>query len=150
MRVSKYSKTNRSWYFFWIGLIFLFMLIIVYLVFYRVMEFFQQMDPMLARIKETLHPLHPKIESLQFYEGRKSYTINKKKIYLCLRDEHRQYYDFNMLIYVAIHEISHVLCDEIGHTPKFYDIFKELLGKAEKMQIYDSKKPIIRNYCGHT
>ena len=54
-----------------------------------------------------------------------------------------------MLMYVAIHELGHVLCDEIGHTPKFHRIFRELLEKAENLKIYDPNIPIVMNYCGH-
>jgi hypothetical protein len=115
----------------------------------RVTEYYEQMDPMLIRIKETLVPLHPCVQNLKFYEGKKSYTINKKKIYLCLKDENNEYYEFNMLMYVAIHELSHVVCDEIGHTQKFHRIFREMLELAEQKNIYDSSIPIIKNYCGH-
>lgn len=115
----------------------------------RVTEYYEQMDPMLIRIKETLLPLHPCVNNLRFFEGKKSYCINKKKIYLCLKDEYGEYYDFNMLMYVSIHELSHVICDEIGHTPKFHRIFKEMLEIAEQKGIYDSSIPIIKNYCGH-
>ena len=40
----------------------------------------------------------------------------KQKVYLCLKDENNEYYNDNMLIYVALHELAHVLCDEIGHA----------------------------------
>lgn len=129
--------------------IILFCLLLGYILFTRIHEYFQQMDPMLYKIKETILPLHPKIAEITFYEGNKSYTINKKRVYLCLKKSNHEYYDFNMLIYVAIHEISHVLCDEIGHTSKFYTIFQDLLQKAEKLGIYDSKIPISKDYCGH-
>jgi hypothetical protein len=116
----------------------------------RVTEYYEQMDPMLVRIRETLIPLHPCVENLKFYEGKKSYTINKKKVYLCLKDDNSEYYDFNMLIYVSIHELSHVICDEIGHTAKFHRIFRDMLELAEQKNIYDSSIPIIKNYCGHS
>lgn len=124
-------------------------LILINVVRTRVTEYYEQMDPMLVRIKETLIPLHPCVENLKFYEGKKSYTINKKKVYLCLKDDNGEYYDFNMLIYVSIHELSHVVCDEIGHTPKFHRIFRDMLELAEQKNIYDSSIPIIKNYCGH-
>ena len=112
-------------------------------------EYYEQMDPMLVRIRETLLPLHPCVANLKFYEGKKSYTINKKKVYLCLKDDDGEYYNFNMLIYVSIHELSHVICDEIGHTAKFHRIFRDLLELAEQKNIYDSSIPILKNYCGH-
>lgn len=127
----------------------LFVLSLAYIIFNRVMEYYNQLDPMLKHIQHKLEPLDPRVKDLQFFEGNKSYTINKKKIYLCLRDEKNDYYNENMLLYVAIHELAHVLCDEIGHTEKFHRIFKQLLYKAQSLGIYDSTKPIVRNYCGH-
>ena len=132
-----------------IVLLILFILLLGYVIFSRVMEYYSQLDPMLRHIQEKLDPLDPKVKTLKFYEGNKSYTINKKKVYLCLRDENNEYYSENMLTYVAIHELAHVLCDEIGHTEKFHRIFKQLLYKAQRMEIYDASQPIIRNYCGH-
>jgi len=117
----------------------------------QINEFYSQLDPVLITIKNTLQSLNPDVvEQLHFFEGEKSYTINKKKIYLCLKDDKGDYYDMNMLIYVAIHELSHVLCDEIGHTPKFHQIFQENLEKAIQLGIYDPNIPILDEYCGHT
>jgi hypothetical protein len=79
--------------------------------------------------------------------GKKSYTLNKEDIYLCLKDENNQYYDDNMLTYVLLHEISHSICDEIGHTDKFHRIFQALTKKAVELNIYNDKIPLVRNYC---
>jgi len=80
-------------------------------------------------------------------KGKKSYTLNKEDIYLCLKDENDKYYEDNMLIYVLLHEISHSICDEIGHTEKFHKLFNALTQKAIELKIYDNKIPLIRNYC---
>ena len=67
----------------YITIVILIMLLIAlfsYFIFSRVMEYYQQMDPMLHTIKKKLYPLHPRVQSLEFFEGKKSYTINKKKI----------------------------------------------------------------------
>ena len=88
------------------------------------------------------------INDISFHKGNKSYTINKQKIYLCLRDKKTDdYYGDNMLIYVTLHEIAHVLCDEIGHTEKFQEIFDSLLERATQMKIYNPNIPIITDYC---
>jgi len=71
-----------------------------------------------------------------------SYTINKSKIYLKLTDRNGEYYSNNTLIYVLLHEISHMLCDDIGHTENFHIIFRDLLLEAEKVGIYDPYIPI--------
>lgn len=129
--------------------ILLFCILLTYIICLQIHEYYSQLDPMLSRIKDDLVLLHEKANHLKFFEGNKSYTINKHKIYLCLKDETNSYYDYNMLIYVAIHELAHVLCNEVGHTTKFYSIFHDLLSKAHNLGIYDSSKPIIKDYCGH-
>ena len=147
-KVHSSSKANHI---ILIILLVIFVSLIIYLIINQISEMYAQQDPILEKIKNHISPLHPEVvSSIKFFEGNKSYTINKRKIYLCLRDENSEYYDFNMLVYVALHELSHVLCDEIGHTPKFHSIFKNLLKKAVEMNIYDANKPIIMNYCGHT
>lgn len=112
-------------------------------------ETYQQSDPMLHEIRENLMLLSPRAKTLKFYADTKSYTLNKQKVYLCLKDENRDYYPMNMLMYVAIHELAHVLCDEIGHTAKFHTIFAELLQQASELGIYDPSVPVLRNYCGY-
>lgn len=80
-------------------------------------------------------------------KGKKSYTLNKEDIYLCLKDENDKYYEDNMLIYVLLHEVSHSICDEVGHTEKFHNIFHALTQKAIELKIYNDQIPLIRNYC---
>lgn len=87
------------------------------------------------------------VQNLRIYRGDKSYTINKKTIYLCLKDHNGNYYDNNTLVYVITHELAHVLCDEIGHTEKFHKIFDTLLFELELEGLYDSNIPIAENYC---
>lgn len=112
-------------------------------------EQYQQSDPKLYEIKEKLRLLDPRVSKLRMFEDDKSYTINKKRVYLCLKDSEGNYYPMNMLMYVAIHELAHVLCNEVGHTPKFQNIFRQLLLKAETLGIYDPKIPVIKDYCGY-
>lgn len=131
-----------------------FLLILGYIIcviiwfYYYIKEHHLQNDPVLIEIKNTLLPLHPEIKNIKFYKSNKSYTLNKKDIYICTNDENGDYYDKNMLIHVTIHEIAHYLNkDDIGHTPKFYEIFDELLEKASKLGLYDPGKPLVPNYC---
>jgi hypothetical protein len=79
--------------------------------------------------------------------GNKSYTINKKDIYLCMYDENNKFYENQQLIYVLLHEISHVICDDIGHTDDFFEIFDELLNIAIRMKIYDPEFVLKEKYC---
>lgn len=113
----------------------------------RLMEKYLEEDPMLSQLRSKLLPVFPEINKVILLRGTKSYTINKKRVHICLKDEKGDYYDENMLIYVTLHELAHVKCDEIGHTKKFHKIFEDLLKRATDHKVYDPKKPIIKNYC---
>jgi predicted metal-dependent hydrolase len=81
-----------------------------------------------------------------------SYSINKgEEISFCLRSKNtKQLHDINLIMYVAIHELSHIACPVIGHGPIFKMIFKKLLEEAIILGIYKhvdySINPI--EYCG--
>ena len=53
-------------------------------------------------------------------------------------------------MFVAIHELAHVITKSIGHTDEFWDNMKFLLKKSVKINIY--KKHDYKNnpipYCG--
>lgn len=116
-------------------------------------EYFKSEDPVLHSLAERLKTLDPRLKHVSVHEGDKSYTVNKKRVFICLKTEDGTYYDTNMLAYVLCHEFAHVLCDEYNpknpHTPKFHKIFQELLEKARYYGYYDPTIPLVQNYCGH-
>jgi hypothetical protein len=105
----------------------------------------EDLDMIVMQLREAF----PVVEKLNFYEGDKSYTINKQDVYICMRDENGGYYDRNFLVYVVLHEISHALCDEVGHTQKFLDIFQQVVDHAAKLGVYDPRGRKIQNYCNY-
>lgn len=124
--------------------------ILIWVIVTQVKEHHLQDDPMLYTLREALKPVHPIIEELQLYKGGKSYTINKQKIFLCLHDENGEYYPFNMLVYVLLHEIAHYLnTEDVGHTKAFHKKFDELLDRATEIGVFNPSIPIIQNYCQH-
>ena len=145
--------------------IFFIVLFILYLIYTQYLDESESKDPVLHHVINKVRPIFNQnkyyegylspmngkniLKHIRFYEDDKSYTINKHKVYMCLKDENGKYYDENMLIYVLLHELAHVICDEVGHTPKFNKIFDELLNEAIKLNIYDPSKPLIRDYCLH-
>jgi len=83
-----------------------------------------------------------------------SYTVNKgEEIALCLRSkETGKLHDLNIILYVTIHELAHVACPEVDHTPLFKKIFIFLLGVAIDLKIYkkDNYHENPQEYCGLT
>ena len=123
-------------------------IILIWIISRQIKEHHLQYDPMLSLLKDVLTPVHPIVSQLKLYKGEKSYTINKDKIFLCLYDENGDYYPLNHMVYVLLHEISHMLNKvDVGHTEAFYQIFDELLAKANKLGVYNFSIPTIDNYC---
>ncbi len=83
-----------------------------------------------------------------------SYTINKgEKLVFCIRSKIiENIHDMNTLMYVVLHETSHIACPEYGHTPLFKEIFKFLLQQGSEIGIYEPIDYRInpQNYCGMT
>lgn len=108
-------------------------------------------DPLIKRIKYDVSKLDPRIIDIDFFSSNESYTEDKKRIFLCLKDENGKYYDYNMLMYVAIHECSHALTNVIDMehiTPEFRRMFDFLLIKAARMGLYKPDVPLVEHYCG--
>ena len=82
-----------------------------------------------------------------------SYSVNKgEKIVFCLRsrDEQQKLVDENVMMFVALHELAHIMTKSIGHTEEFWNNFRYLLKKAIKLGLYNDvnfeKNPV--DYCG--
>ena len=60
--------------------------------------------------------------------------------------------DQNTLMFVALHELSHIATKSVGHTTEFWQNFKFLIENAKNINIYkpiDYKKS-PKEYCGMT
>ena len=78
----------------------------------------QREDEYVRLLVERIRTIDPRVDvvvdQLRFFEGDKSYTIDKKYVFLCKRDKKTgEQYHNNQLVLVLIHEISHALCDEV-------------------------------------
>ena len=67
-----------------------------------------------------------------------AYSVNKgEELSLCIREKDTEsFIDDNTIIFVAIHELSHIMTPETGHTPLFWDNMKYLLEQASSQGIY--------------
>jgi|TARA_B110000967_G_scaffold3820_1_gene3887 hypothetical protein len=94
-------------------------------------------------IKETL----PTSEFTAYSEnkGEKlAFCLNKKK------HNNDNLIDSNTLMFVATHEIAHIMTTSVGHTEEFWNNFKFLLENAVELKLYtpvDYKKE-PEGYCG--
>jgi len=83
-----------------------------------------------------------------------AYSENKgEKVAFCLNQQkadNNNLIDENTLLFVAIHELAHIMTKSIGHKSEFWANFKFLLENAKEAGIHDpvdyKKKP--QEYCG--
>jgi hypothetical protein len=83
-----------------------------------------------------------------------SYVLNKGDlIKLCIREPKTgKFHDMNTLIFVDLHELSHLLDKKYGHGSSFWSGFKTVLEAAVELKLYT---PVDYNrhptsYCGMT
>jgi len=135
----------------------IFILIVIYAIFYcNKIQYIEKHKPIIKKIRENLSKLKPlldpierkKIDDIKISPGIRSYTENKNDVFLCLEEpKTKKYYELNMLMYVTLHELAHIFCDEIGHTDKYKAIFKKILKMAEQVGIYDPNIELPKKYC---
>ena len=82
-----------------------------------------------------------------------AYSENKgEKLAFCLNKTKKgdTLIDENTLMFVAIHEIAHIMTKSIGHKPEFWNNFKFLLENAKEIGVYtpEDYKKTPRSYCG--
>ena len=81
-----------------------------------------------------------------------AYSVNKgEELSICIREKDTEkFLDSNTVLFVAIHELAHIMSESTGHTEEFWDNMKYLLEEASKQGIYNpvdySKNPT--DYCG--
>ena len=62
-------------------------------------ERFQTPHPVIQSLKQKVKPIYPNIDKLLILEGKESYSLNKNKVYLCLKDKKTgQLYDHNLRV----------------------------------------------------
>lgn len=110
-----------------------------------------------TKLLRGLDNINNRFSSSRFYENSPynitnttAYTDNKDTLYVCLRNKDGIIYDMSTLMFVTLHEITHMMIDSWGHGDEFWPTFKFLLLNARDAGVYDpidySKYNI--NYCG--
>lgn len=108
--------------------------------------------------KSYINQLHNNIKNTIITEGNDngvytSYSVNKgEQLVFCIRSRmnNGELHDVNLLMYVVLHEMSHIACPEYGHTELFKKIFSFLTNIAINLKLY--RKIDFTNdhteYCG--
>jgi hypothetical protein len=110
-------------------------------------------DPRVKRLVEGFNP--KKISETLPTSELTAYSENKgEKLAFCLNTTKNgnKLIDVNTLTFVALHELSHIMTESIGHKQDFWQNFKFLLTNAKDAKIYQpvdyKKNP--KQYCGMT
>ena len=108
-------------------------------------------DPKVQRLVKKYNP--EKISESMPNTNYTSYSVNKgEKIVFCIRTktEKQELININTIMFVAIHELAHVMTKSIGHTEEFWNNMRFLLKKGIYLKLYIKhdykKKPVP--YCG--
>jgi len=107
-------------------------------------------DERTLRLVKRFHPerISESPESDKFT----SYSINKgERVVFCLRQKGtNELVDLNTMMFVAIHEIGHIVTTAVGHPPAFWDNFRWLLDIAINIGIFTDRdyKKDPQEYCG--
>jgi hypothetical protein len=110
-------------------------------------------DPRVVRLVEGFNP--KKISETLPTSELTAYSENKgEKIAFCLNTtkDGNKLIDVNTLTFVALHELSHIMTESIGHKQDFWQNFKFLLTNAKEANIYHpvDYKSNPQQYCGMT
>ena len=104
-----------------------------------------------ARLKTKFHAEN--IEESEAGSKYTSYSVNKgEKIVFCIRSKEKEarLEDENLLVFVALHELGHIMTISTGHTDEFWDNFRFLLKESIKIGVYKRQdfKKNPQKYCG--
>jgi hypothetical protein len=105
-----------------------------------------------ARLKKGFNP-QQFMETLPTSEYT-AYSENKgEKLAFCLNVDKKNndhLIDENTLMFVAIHELSHIMTKSIGHKSEFWENFKWLLEQAKASGLHhpEDYKKSPKEYCG--
>jgi hypothetical protein len=84
-----------------------------------------------------------------------AYSENKgEKLAFCVNTTKKgnQLIDENTLTFVALHELSHIMTESVGHKDEFWNNFRFLIDEAQKIKVYTPEDYKIKpkEYCGMT
>lgn len=120
----------------------------------KLVDYVAQKHPDNEAVKRLVKGYNPKkiVETLPTSEYT-AYSENKgEKLAFCLntsKTNKNELIDEHTLMFVSIHELSHVMTKSIGHKTEFWNNFKFLLQEAKEAGIHEPKdyKKEPQKYC---
>lgn len=120
----------------------------------KLVDYVAQKHPDNEAVKRLVKGYNPKkiVETLPTSEYT-AYSENKgEKLAFCLntsKTDKNQLIDEHTLMFVSIHELSHVMTKSVGHKTEFWNNFKFLLQEAKEAGIHEPKdyKKEPQKYC---
>jgi hypothetical protein len=79
------------------------------------------------------------IKEIGNMENDAAYVINKQFMSFCLKNNNESIEYNNLITYVGIHELAHIMSVETGHNEEFKNNFKFLLNYAKNLEWVDPK-----------
>jgi predicted metal-dependent hydrolase len=119
--------------------------------------YLQEKYPNKPQVKQLLKNFKPdpsRFEESTPADEHTSYSVNKgENVHLCLRQRegpNESLVKENVMVFVAIHEMGHVITPSLGHGPDFWNNFAWLLKQSEAIGIYqyENFKAHPVSYCG--
>ena len=122
----------------------------------KMVNYLKQKFPDDERVKRLSEGFNPqKVSETLPTSELTAYSENKgEKIAFCLNTTKNgdKLIDINTLTFVALHELSHIMTQSVGHKQEFWENFKFVLENAKEANIYQpidyKKNP--KEYCGMT
>ena len=118
----------------------------------RNIDMFDEYREYIILLQKNFNQNRTKIYENTPYSNYTSYSVNKgEEFVFCLKcKKEKKLHSLNLLTYVAVHEMSHAACPEIGHTPLFNKIFRFFIQQAIylKIYIYEDYNTNPVYYCG--
>ena len=77
------------------------------------------------------------IKEIGNMESDAAYVINKQYMSFCIQSKIYTLENINLMTYVAIHELSHIMSREMGPGPEFIKNFQFLLDYSKNLKYFD-------------
>lgn len=105
-----------------------------------------------AKFTGPLSPLNSRkvMEEYIFSTAGKSFLLNNKHLYICVKNGEGEYYSTNQLTEVMLHELAHGISGHFEHDNEFYATYYALILRAVDMKLYDPKLKHNPDYCTDT